>query len=544
MGGLALCAGARGQSATQSPVAPGQFRESFDGLGQSSIETFSSPQWEIARHVRAPQYWFQMEPMLAAHGLDTSPPPATHAIDAYDDMVYTARQHMMTAINAESYGVIYLTPGALADFRDGECVIRFDAATLRTTRRDWLDVWLTPMADNMQLPLEEDLPDLQGHPRNALQLRMSTYYAQFPGAPIDWTHFEASRFDDYVETSLPVTLDGYESYITPSPTQRQTFELRVTRTSLRFGIPALNLWWVDTTFADLGYDRAVVQFGHHSYNPVKAGTVAPLSHDTSLAGTADPSPMSWHWDNFEITPALRVDLIHGDRRFVRGSAPQPVRFDRPAPVGSFLRFSALGIVDVAFNGGPFQPAPRQQGSLQAAGQNNVGQFSSYWLPVPEGTDRVDFQIVGEGYWLQINNETLAKDISIWSPKVGGTGCAGTGGLTPRAEHASPQLGSAGFGISLTSALASAPAVLAMSFAEVPSDPCGIAVSLDPAHGPVLRAAATDAAGNAFGALPLPNAPSLTGLALFAQWAVVDPQGVLVAAPLPLAVTPLRRIVLE
>ncbi len=85
----------------------------------------------------------------------------------------------------------------------------------------------------------------------------------------------------------------------------------------------------------------------------------------------------------------------------------------------------------------------------------------------------------------------------------------------------------------------------MSFAEVAgAEACDLAVSLDPVNLPVFAAAVADAGGTAFGALPLPNNPSLAGLALFAQWAVIDPQGIYNQLPVALAVTPLRRIVLE
>ncbi|MEM7205380.1 MAG: hypothetical protein AAF628_34310 [Planctomycetota bacterium] len=538
---LALLVGtgaARGQ-------VPGSFVEDFTGRGLSGVERFTSPRWDIAVHVRDLQRWLTPESMLAAHGLGGSPPPATHLIQSYEDTVYTARQHLMTALNAESYGVVYLTPNALADFRTGECIIRFDLSTLRTTRRDWIDLWLTPFGDNMQLPLEEDLPDLQGHVRNGLQIRMQTYNAQIPGtSSVDWTHFEAVRYDGYETTKLPAYLDGYESFLVPSPKQRETFELRISRTSLKFGMPAYGLWWIDTTFADLGYDRAVVQFGHHSYNPVKVGGAAPIGHDPALAGTGDPSPMSWHWDDFAITPALRFDVIHADRRFVLGSAPQPVVFERPAPAGSFVRFSALGDPQIAFDGGPFQPATRQDGSLEAAGEHAFDHFSSYWMPIPAGTQQIDLQLPGEGYWASQGLETLAKDFAIWSLPVGGVGCPGSGGRVPAASHPTPALGSRTFELSLTNALPGAPAALVVSLAEVEASRCAPAVALMPTSPVQLLAIVTDPTGNATVAAPLPASPALTGTAVFAQWAVADPAGGFSGWGLPLALSPLRRIVLQ
>lgn len=530
-----------------SAQQPGSFESNFAGLGLGAVTPLAATpiaaNWDIAVHSRDIDTWFTLESMQAAHGANTAPPPATHLIDAYEDSVYVARQHLMTALNASGYGVIYATPNALADFHDGECVICFDVSTLRTSSRDWIDVWLTPWQDNMQLPMNNDVPDLQGTPRRGLQVRMRLFTAQFPGQqPVDWTYFDAFRYDNWAATPLPANVAGYEQLLTPSATQRESFELRISKTGLKFGIPTRNLWWVDATFAALDFDRAVVQFGHHSYNPAKAGTSAPIGHDPALAGTANPSAMTWHWDNFEVTPALRFDVIKSDRRFVAGSAPAPAVLDRAAPVDSFLRFSAIGTVQVSFDGAAMVPAIRQDGSEQASGNHAVGHFSSYWMPIPAGTTRVDFQLAGEGWWG--NRETLAKDIAVWSLSVGGAGCSGTGSVTPAASHPTPTLGSPVFGIQLVAARPTALAVAAVSLAEQEAPPCGVAVSLDPLHLGSLQAYVTDSAGAAFHALPLPNVAALAGTAIFAQWFVIDPQGALPAYGYDLAATPLRRIVIE
>jgi hypothetical protein len=53
-------------------------------------------------------------------------------------------------------------------------VVRFDLSTLRTSSRDWVDLWLTPYDDHLQLPLEAWLPDLTGEPRRSVHLKMDT----------------------------------------------------------------------------------------------------------------------------------------------------------------------------------------------------------------------------------------------------------------------------------------------------------------------------------------------------------------------------------
>ncbi|MEM6673582.1 MAG: hypothetical protein AAF726_12120 [Planctomycetota bacterium] len=391
-----------------------RFEDHFDGLGLNGVEPFASPDWDVLVHSRARETFFQLEEMQAAHGLDGSPPPSTHTIREYEDAVYVAREHLMTAVNAEAYALVYLTPTALADWSAGECVIRFDVSTLRTSRRDWIDVWLTPWEDNMVHPLDHELPDLQGHPRNGLQFRMSTWRTIWQGTDVDWSHFRALRFDDYAESILPFSVNGYEQTITPSARQRRTIELRISKTHVRMGVPELNLWWIDTPIAELGFDCAVVQFGHHSYNPTKPGGEAPIAHDVALAGTPDPSANTWHWDAFEMRPAIPFTRHPGNRRFVLGDTLEPVEFAAPAPRNASLRFSAIGDAEVSFDRGPFQPALRQDGSREAAGQHEDQYFASFWTPVPEGTQTVRVRLTPRGVWANYGFDTVAKNFSIWA----------------------------------------------------------------------------------------------------------------------------------
>jgi hypothetical protein len=66
----------------------------------------------------------------------------------------------MTAIAADGYGVIYLTPNQLVDFSVGEATVAFDVSTLRLSHRDWIDLWITPYADILQPPPKTGYPTL------------------------------------------------------------------------------------------------------------------------------------------------------------------------------------------------------------------------------------------------------------------------------------------------------------------------------------------------------------------------------------------------
>ncbi len=210
----------------------------------------------------------------------------------------------MTANNSRGYGVNYITPPHLVDFTTGTAVVRFDVATLRETGRDWIDLWLTPYADNLVAPLDDSLPDLQGEPRRAVHVRMT--------AQRDRSAFEASVVRDFVSTRLRTAdTTSYEAAFrargrAPSATIRDTFELRISRTRIQFGMPNYNLWWIDTRIpGGLGWSQAVIQLGHHSFNPAGDGG----------------APTTWHWDNIGASPSVPFTIIRADRRFVDRITP-------------------------------------------------------------------------------------------------------------------------------------------------------------------------------------------------------------------------------
>jgi hypothetical protein len=295
----------------------------------------------------------------------------------------------MTSINASGYGVIYLTPNQQVDFKDGEAVVRFDLSTLRTSTRDWVDLWLTPYDDQLQLPLEHWLPDLTGEPRRAVHIRLGTFN--------DGSTFGGSIFRDAVEEVLPAqSTVGYEQVLTPSAVRRDPFELRISRTSVKFGLPDYNLWWIDTPIADLGWDRAIVQFGHHSYSPTKD------------CGAESCVPNTWHWDNVSIAPAVPFTIVPGETRRIGEEFGNEVQFAAPAPPGSHLRFVAIGsAMEVSFDGGarwqPAVPRPIREG------RDVLNTFVSYWTPMPDGATSV---LVRGGNWLA--GPWQARDFSIWS----------------------------------------------------------------------------------------------------------------------------------
>ncbi|GAB4425075.1 MAG: hypothetical protein OHK0015_04750 [Chloroflexi bacterium OHK40] len=373
-----------GQSLVSGLPSPAYIEE-FSGT-PGSPQPWTPTNWDVTVHTRAYSDWESIESMQAAHGADCGAPPATHTVDRHEEAVFICRNHMMTAINASGYGVIYLTPDHVVDFSRGEAVIRWDMSTRRSGSRDWVSVWITPYEDNLQLPLEEWLPDLNGAPRNSVHVRLDF------GANM----FYADISKDFQTTSLKSLSNpaGYESFLTPDAARRDTFEIRISRTRLRIGMPKYNFWWLDTPISDLGWDQGVVQLGHHSYNPTKACDGC--------------GPNTWHWDNVILAPARPFTIIRADRRYTDRTSPGAVTFASPAPANAHLRFSGIGPnIEVSFDGGQrWQAAQTQAHGIPFKDEH----FRSYWTPIPEGTRQVLFR--GESWW---GGDWHVRDMTIWAP---------------------------------------------------------------------------------------------------------------------------------
>jgi hypothetical protein len=325
--------------------------------------------------------------MQAEHKDDCSPPPQTHMMSDYEDAVFSCRNHVMTAINASGYGVIYITPDQLVDFSGGEAVISFDLSTLRHSARDWVDIWVTPYEDHLILPLTDWLPDLNGEPRRAVHVTL--------GVSSTGTIMTAERVENFAAGKIEgIWWISYEDFLEPSATRRDTFEIRLSKNHLKAGMPDYDFWWIDADIPALDWGQGVVQFGHHSYTPEKD------------CPDQDCGPNTWHWDNITLNPAVPFTIVQTDTEFINQNTPNKVIFSKPAPPNSYLRFAAHGDnVQISLNNG----VTWIDATIQKQERVSDGGFNSYWMPIPNGTAQL--LIRGEDTWA---GRWFVRDISIFS----------------------------------------------------------------------------------------------------------------------------------
>ena len=369
----------------------GSYLETFSGT-PSAPSPFAPESFEVRVHERA----MHSNPggfpaMVAQHGPGCEGPHMGHGVSTAEQAVFICNDHVMTAINGNEYGVIYLTPPAMVDVST-QGVVRFDVSQGDQSTRDWIDLWITPYADHLAAPLQDDLPDLNGSPRNGIHLQQD--FAQ--------NKWQLKVIRDGVQTvyGFGPTASGF----TPDFARRDTMEVTVTPTRVTMRMPQYNVTLVDQAIPTLTWTRGVVQLGHHSYDPMKDG-----------AGL----PNTWHWDNLEIDPFVPFTIQKaGGPRYITSSGT--VTFP-PAPAGATLKFSALGRPIV--NGVARDPIP----STKWPASPSYEHAFSYSVPIAEGATSATVSMTSIG-WYNIGRY-LAQDFYVWSVGAGG----GTPTSTPTVE---------------------------------------------------------------------------------------------------------------
>jgi hypothetical protein len=391
----------------QAPVQIQPFAQSATGVAAMSfLETFTGnpaapapwrpSNWDLQYHVIDMRSDLPT-PIVAQHGTDCAPHPSTHQVTQFNDMYFLCRDHLMTSINEGGYGLLVFTPDHMLDFSGGTATVRFEMSTLRTSGRDWVDIWVTPWQDNITLPLEDWLPDLQGKPRNGIHVRMDNWDndSTFRAAAV------RNGVEEVFDTCWWCTI---KQGTTPSATTRSLFELQISRTHIKFWMPDHNVVWIDRDIADLGFGSGIVQFGHHSYNPTKDCT--PTGPFTCVANT-------WHWDNVQLSSAVPFYMTRAtpDRAYQTDLTPATFTFPA-APQNAYIRFTGLGgnPMEMSLNGGATWQTITAQPTTKAT--HDLSHGRGFFVPIPAGQTQVQFRGQYNGAWW--GSGWAIRDVSVWA----------------------------------------------------------------------------------------------------------------------------------
>ncbi len=348
--------------------------------------------WDTIVHSRDYGTWANLDTQQAEHGSDCSAPPATHENHTYEGANFICNNHLMTAINAGGYGVIYLTPSQMLDWTNGPATLTFDMSTHKSSSRDWVDVWFQDFNGNLALPLEGYLPDLQSNTSangNNQPAGHQYLHVDTQGGGKSWRNASSSALG-------PIGMQWWVDWAADSAVQRDTFQLTIDGSGFSMckitGEPA-PVCWADHYAHGLTVTKMTVTIGHHSYNPTKDG-----------AGV----PNTWHWDNVVLSPSVPFTLIHAapnlSAPLVRLEGSGVVNFAAPAPTSAYLRFGAVGVVTL--NGQVVQPVKPTTSEELA---------NNYFVPIPVGSTSATISLA-PATWYQ--GPFMAEGFSVWSQ--GGT----------------------------------------------------------------------------------------------------------------------------
>ena len=388
---LALIACAMLVNTTQG--AGTSYTYTFDGDPGSPVSMYGMSDFDVQVHSRDAQN--HPNTMTAVQGAHTDSCGAPgeqnqngHTVTTPEGSVYQCKNHLMTTIRDDGYGLIELTPNRLLDWSDGEATLSIDVSTFRSSNRDWWDMYLTAWDAQLALPFSTGEVDLQGNPKG------------------DYLHID-SQLAEKTFTWEGDNVSGPPGWAQPqiqmdSAMTRSTYVLTIRKNgTFDFCKPDENICFAKNAQSGLNITQAVVQFGHHSYNPRK---------DPQFC-SCEQIENTWHWDNLYMSDSVPFTIIRANERYQLNAGT--LTFSSPAPANSYLRFSAIGGVKI--NGQSVSP------------QTFLGHeehFSSYLVPIPKGATSVQYQ--GTSGWF---GPAMIKDASVFS-QSGGGGAAPTNTAVP------------------------------------------------------------------------------------------------------------------
>ncbi|HXM56795.1 MAG TPA: hypothetical protein VOB72_15460, partial [Candidatus Dormibacteraeota bacterium] len=390
---LLLAPGAAAPAAASSAFT---FNWMSDPAAPAAWTPGTANDWDVIANIDAPTD--ATGTMAAGHGTDCSAPPATHQISSLGDAVYLCKNHMMTAVfgggdAATTYGAVYFTPAQLLDWSSGTATLSWQVSTERLSARDWWAVNLTPFAQNLMLPLDNFLPAYQGEPASGLELKLDQATCRSGGTG---SYLRVSTVSFGGAHEITQNSPCIEDNVAPSFKVRTPFQVQLSAGHLKVFMPGTAAVWYDGPVS-LPFNQAVVQFSHHSYNPGKA------DNPDGSPGL----PNTYHWSGVSIAPSAPFTMLRPQQPVSLHEGRSPaLTLAAPAPANAFLRFAAIGAIQVSTDGGRTFTAAKPQDADMSAPER----FTSYWTPVAAGVT----QLVFRGQPNQFGQPWWVEDVSVWA----------------------------------------------------------------------------------------------------------------------------------
>ena len=359
-----------------------RFLETFDGT-PTNPQPWNQADWDVVQTSRNRESWNAPDPMSAHHAFANCGDVASggsHTVDAWPETVFLCNDHVMTSIDGTpGYAAIYLSPPAMADFSAGSTTIGFDVSTFVSSWRDWIDVWISPYADGISYPSRYDLEvDGSGPPRNGLNVVMD--------AGAEWRLDLVRNGTATTLGRMPIPYSGFGGM---SRTTRTPVRIVVRPTSLTLSYPTVPGASRTVSFAALGWNQGIVQFGHHSYTPFK---------DCATHPEFICEPDTWHWDNVSINPSKPIYQLQATPERVtsiRDSGARTLTFGGSAPTNAELWFTGNCNVQVRDT----SSSPWRSARVVGVHANHfVEHTQSFRVTVPPGARSVQYRFVANGWY--------------------------------------------------------------------------------------------------------------------------------------------------